>query len=99
MNDEIASIARIITPIAKKYDVERVWLFGSRARGDAGFKSDYDFIISNGGIKSLFTLASFLTDLENALQSPVDLIPDTSSDKEFLSEIRKDETLLYERQR
>ncbi|MBQ7681035.1 MAG: nucleotidyltransferase domain-containing protein [Oscillibacter sp.] len=98
MKEDIASIARIVTPIAEKYGVERVALFGSRARGDAGAKSDYDFVIRNGGIRSLFTLAAFLTDLENALHAPVDLISDTFSDREFLTKIQREEVPLYERQ-
>ena len=99
MKQDIASIARIVAPIAEKYGVERVALFGSRARGDAGTGSDYDFVIRNGGIRSLFTLAAFLTDLEDALKAPVDLVSDTSSDREFLAEIQREETLLYERRK
>ena len=98
MRTDLASIARIVTPIAEKYGVERLALFGSRARGDAGADSDYDFVISNGEIKSLFTFASLLTDLEEALKSPVDLISDTTSDRGFLAEIQQEAVPLYERQ-
>ena len=31
-------------PIAKKHNLEKVWLFGSRAREDAKPDSDYDFM-------------------------------------------------------
>ena len=79
--------------------MDRVALFGSRARGDAREDSDYDFLITNGQIRSLFTLAAFLTDLENALHSPVDLITDTSSDQDFLKLIQKDKEVIYERKR
>ena len=37
--------------------------------------------------------------LENALEAPVDLISDTSSDRAFLAEIAREEVSLYERQR
>ena len=99
MRTDIASIARIVTPIAEKYGVERVSLFGSRARGDAGADSDYDFLIADGEIKSLFTFAAFLTDLEDAFHSPVDLITDSFSDREFLANIQQEAVPLYERQR
>lgn len=99
MREDLASIARIVSPIAERYGVDRVALFGSRARGDAREDSDYDFLITNGQIRSLFTLAAFLTDLENALHSPVDLITDTSSDQDFLKLIQKDKEVIYERKR
>ncbi len=44
-----------IKEIAKKYDIEKVILFGSRARGDHYKKSDIDLAIS-GGNKTEFAL-------------------------------------------
>ena len=32
-----------VVPVAKKYGVEKIWLFGSYARGDTDEKSDVDF--------------------------------------------------------
>ena len=43
-------ISRIVTPIAEKYGVNRVSLFGSRATGSATDGSDYDFLISKGSL-------------------------------------------------
>jgi len=40
--DELGAIA---TPIAKKHGVNRVYIFGSVARGDYNENSDYDFYI------------------------------------------------------
>ena len=37
---EIERIKSIVAPIAQKHGVEKVWLFGSRARGDAQPDSD-----------------------------------------------------------
>ena len=44
-----------IKEIAKKYDIEKVIMFGSRARGDHYKKSDIDLAIS-GGNKTEFAL-------------------------------------------
>ena len=89
----------IVGPIADRYGVERMWLFGSRARGDARPDSDYDFLISKGRIRSLFVLGGLLADLEDAVGTKVDLVMDTCNDQEFVQDVRKDEVLLYEQAR
>lgn len=71
----LAEIKRIIEPIAKKYGVTEVYLFGSYARGEADEKSDLDLAIrldkSCDQVKSYF---KFLEELEEAFQKEVDLI-------------------------
>ncbi|MEG1827191.1 MAG: type II toxin-antitoxin system RelB/DinJ family antitoxin [Gordonibacter sp.] len=89
MRDSIAEIAR-------RYGVERVWLFGSRARGDAKQGSDVDLRIDKGAIKGL-ELGGFVYDLEQALGVPVDVATTTSLSEDFLKTINQDEVLLYER--
>ena len=86
---EISTLTNNIAPIAAKYGVKRVKLFGSRARGDNKPQSDYDFLISKGEIHSLLQYAAFIAELEELLGLPVDVITDTSDD-EFL--INKAET-------
>ena len=85
-----------VAPLAARYGVERVYLFGSRARGDNRPDSDYDFLISKGCIQSLFTHAALWQDLEAALHAPVDLVTDTSGDRELIRQARKDAILIYE---
>lgn len=99
MSLQIDELQAIVAPLASRYGVERVYLFGSRARGDYHPDSDYDFLISKGRIQSLFTHAALWQDLEEALCSPVDLVTDTSSDKELIQQARKDAILIYEQQR
>ena len=38
-------IAALIQPVAKKYGIKAIWLFGSRARGDHRPDSDVDLLI------------------------------------------------------
>ncbi|MBQ3627041.1 MAG: nucleotidyltransferase domain-containing protein, partial [Synergistaceae bacterium] len=45
---ELEELKKIVAPIAEKRGVDKVYLFGSRARGDNRPDSDYDFIISRG---------------------------------------------------
>ena len=96
---DIENISRLVAPIAEKYGADRVALFGSRARNTANETSDYDFVISKGKIQSLFQLASFINELEQAFGKRVDVITDTSNDPLFLERIKKDEVVVYEAER
>lgn len=91
----IAQLRDIIAPLAESYGAERVYLFGSYARGDMTDTSDIDLRIDKGHIRGL-ALAGLLVDLENALGLPVDLLTTASLDKQFLSAIKEDEVILYE---
>lgn len=95
----IQNLQATVAPLAARYGVERVYLFGSRARGDHRPDSDYDFLISKGRVRSLFTHAALWKDLEEALHAPVDLVTDTSSDRNLIHQARKDAILIYEQQR
>ena len=91
----IEELQSIIVPLAKKYGAERIFLFGSYARGDMTDSSDIDLRIDKGSIRGL-ALAGLLVDLEDALGIPVDLITTTSLDRRFLESIHPDEVLIYE---
>ncbi len=92
-------IKRIVSEIAEGYGVERVYLFGSRARMDYRDDSDYDFLISKGKVDTLLKYVSLINELEKRLNSHVDVVTDTSDDSDFLEAIRKDLRLVYEQQR
>ena len=90
-------ICEIVAPIAEKRGVERVYLFGSRARGDNDEKSDYDFYIVPGRIRSLIGLSGLMQDLQEALGAEVDIVSENPHIKEdFLQEVLRDRRLIYE---
>ena len=91
------TIKNTIIPIAEKYGIERVFLFGSMARGDADENSDYDFLITKGSMRSLIQYMSFVSELEKALNRHVDVITDTSSDENIIRVAMQEGILLYER--
>ena len=91
----VEQIAQRILPVAQKYGLKAVYLFGSYARGDADKDSDIDLRIDKGAIRGL-QLGGLAADLEDALGIPVDLIPTGSLDSKFLNSISDDEVLLYE---
>lgn len=94
-------IKKIITPVAIKHGVDKISLFGSRARGNYNEDSDYDFIISGGKIRTLWMFSSFIGDLEEALNGEVDIVTEDSAksggETNLKQYIEKDEVLLYER--
>jgi hypothetical protein len=91
----IPEIQRIVSRLAEAYGAQRVYLFGSYARGDNTEDSDIDLRIDKGSIRGL-EFAGLLGDLEDALGTHVDLLPTAALDQKFLSEIADDEVLLYE---
>lgn len=91
----IPELRAIVTPLAEKYGAERIYLFGSYARGEAKSDSDIDLRIDKGPIRGL-QFAGLLGDLEDALHTKVDLISTNGMDADFLDSIRPDEVLLYE---
>lgn len=92
----IEEIKAIIRPIARKYGVSRVYLFGSYARGDATENSDVDLRVDKGSLKGMFALCGLYTEIEEALQLKVDILTTGSLEGDFLHKIQNEEVLLYE---
>jgi predicted nucleotidyltransferase len=59
---------------ASQYGAYNVRIFGSVARGDADEKSDLDLLVDLEAGRSLFDLGGLLTDLEELLGCPVDIV-------------------------
>lgn len=99
----ISNIQSIITPILQNYDVEKAYLFGSYARGDATETSDIDIRVDKGKskkLKSLLDESNFYLDLKEALGHEIDLItclPKNPISNYFVSNLKKDEVKIYER--
>ena len=95
MQYTIDEIREIVAALAARYGADRIYLFGSYARGDANKDRDIDLRIDKGAIRSL-QMGGLAADLEDALGIPVDLVPTGSLDSKFLNSISDDEVLLYE---
>ena len=93
----IEEIKSIVAPIAAAHDVDRIYLFGSYARGEATASSDIDLRVDKGRLKGLLALGVLYTDLEDGLGKWLDLLTTGSLEQEFLQNTAKDEILLYSR--
>lgn len=91
----IEELKEFIAPIAEKYHLSKVYLFGSFARGDYNELSDIDLRIEKGELKGMFALCGFYTEVEEALQIKVDVLTTGSLEGNFLRKIAKDEVVLY----
>lgn len=94
-------IKNIITPIAEKYNLKAVFLFGSYARGTANENSDIDLLIDTTGteLDTLFKLGAIYDDLSIALCKEIDMITVSSLEQPVIrqSEIAFRENIFRER--
>ena len=92
----LEEIAGIIAPIAARYGVDRIFIFGSYARGEADENSDIDLCRYQGS----FALGGLYADLEEALGKELDLITAKSlkytDDNSFKDNLEKERVLIYE---
>ena len=69
------NIKQAVAPLAEKYDILKVELFGSYADGKATEASDADFLVFfRADIPSIFKVMGFKEELENSLRYPVDVV-------------------------
>ena len=103
---KIEEIAERVCPIAERYGISKVYVFGSYARGEATEDSDVDLLVDAENIKSLFTLNGLCNDIENALQKKLDLITTRGlynknrNDEltvKFRNAVERDRRLIYDR--
>lgn len=91
----IDEIRERIIPIAKRFDIQRVILFGSYARGEATAESDIDLIIELPEAVGLFRLAEIFDAIQAALDKNVDCLTENSIPLSLRFETLDDEVLLY----
>lgn len=92
---DLKDIKKTVSLLGQQYGAERIFLFGSYARGDADENSDIDLRIDRGSIRG-WALGGLLVDLEDSLNKKVDLLTTGSLSNDFLAGIKDEEILLYE---
>lgn len=68
MRYTVAEIKKIVAALAAQYGADRIYLFGSYARGDADKDSDIDLRTDKGAIRGL-QLGGLAADLEMRWES------------------------------
>lgn len=94
----INQIKDVVVPIAREFGVERVYLFGSYARGEQNVDSDIDLKIETGNHPlGLFRIAGLEMEIEKNLGKKVDVVTEGGLFEQVKSNIEKDQVLLYEK--
>lgn len=87
-------ISREISTFARKHSVQKVILFGSRARGDNTERSDIDIAVYGGDFDA------FYWDIKEKVHSLLmfDVVEmDNSVSKDLIGEIQRDGVIIYEK--
>ena len=71
----MSDIKNAVVPLAEKYDLKSVKLFGSYAENRATENSDADFLVEfRKTVPSIFEVMSFKAELQDSLRFAVDVV-------------------------
>ena len=92
----LENVKKLVKPIAEKYHVEEIYLFGSYARGEANRDSDLDFLVYGGKNFKLTMIFALAEDLREVLNKQVDVfeIHEINADSEFYNTVMKERLLV-----
>ncbi len=101
----VEEIQKRVFPVAEKYSLRAVYLFGSYARNEATEDSDVDILIDKTGskVKGLFDMSNLYNDLSESVGKEIDLITTHSLEQKdiaartptFSKEVYEGRVLIY----
>ncbi|MCD8004842.1 MAG: nucleotidyltransferase domain-containing protein [Oscillospiraceae bacterium] len=104
--DSIEELRDCIAPIARKYQLKSVYLFGSYARREATESSDVDILIDRTGSKihGMFDMGGLYNDLKEKIGKEIDLVTTATLQQQstqarvpwFVQNVRTDMVKIYE---
>ena len=92
---ELEKIKEKIKPVAKKYNLAYVWIFGSYAKKKQKKDSDVDIIVRTEDVIGGFKIVEVKFALEEALEKQVDIITTGSIKGSLLENENLQEVLVY----
>ena len=92
----IENINRLVKPLADKYRVKEIYLFGSYARGEADADSDLDFLVFGGEQFKRTLIFALAEELRETLKKNVDVfeINEINKESDFYKTIMKEKVLV-----
>ena len=90
------NIVSLVKPLAEKYHVKEIYLFGSYARGEANADSDLDFLVFGGENFKPTLIFALGEELREAFQKDVDVfeIREVNQGSNFYNTIMKEKVLV-----
>lgn len=90
------NITNKIKPIAKKYGVDAIYLFGSYARNEANPDSDLDLLVFGGDDFKLTLIFALAEELRKALKKNIDVfeINEINKNSDFYKTIMQERRLI-----
>ncbi len=92
---EIDQIKEKIKPVAKKYNLTYIWIFGSYAKRKQREDSDIDILVKTEDVAEGFKIVEVKFALEEALNKAVDIITTGSIRGSLLEGEDLEEVLVY----
>ena len=89
-------IVKTVKPIADKYKIQAIYLFGSYARKEQTEESDLDFLVYGGEDFKLTRILSLAEELRKELKKEVDVfeIREVNRNSDFYKTIMKEKVLV-----
>lgn len=84
-----------IIAVLTRYGAERIAIFGSYARGEAGSRSDVDILVRFSNPKSLIQIVQIEDEIRKAIRMKVDLVTENGVSPYLADPIRRDEVVIY----
>lgn len=92
---EIEQIKEKIKPVAQKYNLTYIWIFGSYAKKKQKKNSDIDILLKTEDVAEGFKLVEVKLALEEALEKEVDIVTTGSIKGSLLEDVDLEEVLVY----
>jgi len=94
-----------VKPIAERYEIPVIYVFGSYARDEAKESSDIDFLVGTTGLPEKYrwsVYSDFFDELKEAVEHEIDLVEqpiDSEYQKEFYDTMMKEKVKVFEREK
>jgi len=88
-------IRKTIVSILTRHDAERIAIFGSYARGEAGSDSDVDILVRFVKPKSLIQIVQIEDEIKKTIHLKVDLVTEKALSPYLADTVHHDEVVIF----